>query len=146
MHGRIDNGRAFLTGTMGWDLPDLAGVKYATAIVLPEQFYQTASNPSQGRPEADLMRAVLEDAVQCIRVGLNTPNRRHQRLAREAQQWFESQEMSWPFSFLNICAVLGLDPHYIRGGLRGWQHQRPLWMAKTKRRVVRRRNSIRFAA
>jgi len=131
---------------MGWDLPDLAGGKYATAIVLPEQFYQTAPNPSQGRPEADLMRAVLEDAVQCIRVGLNAPNRRHQRLAHEAQQWFESQEMSWPFSFLNICAVLGLDPHYIRGGLQGWQRQRPLWMAKAKRRFVRRRNSIRFAA
>jgi hypothetical protein len=92
------------------------------------------------------MRAVLEDAVQCLRVGLNTTNRRHQRLAREAERWFESQEAAWPFSFLNICTVLGLDPHYVRGGLRCWQHQRPVWKAKNKRRVVRPRAPVRFAA
>jgi hypothetical protein len=146
MHGRMENVRAFLSGTTSWDLTEPGGGKYAAAIILPEQFYQGAPNLSQGRPEADLMRAVLEDAVQCIRVGLSTTSRRHQRLAREAEQWFESQEMAWPFSFLNICTVLGLDPHYIRGGLRCWQHQRPLWTAKNKRRVVRPHASIRFAA
>lgn len=146
MHERIESVRAFLTGTMGWDLADTVGGKYAAATVLPEQFYQASPNLSQGRPEADLMRAVLEDAVQCIRVGLTTTSRRHQRLAREAQQWFESQETAWPFSFLNICTVLGLDPNYIRGGLRCWQYKRPSWIAKSKRRVVRRRTSIRFAA
>jgi hypothetical protein len=105
-----------------------------------------AVNLSQGRPEADLMRAVLEDAVQCIRVGLHTTGRRQQRTAREAERWFESEEEAWPFSFLNICTVLGLNPEYIRGGLRRWQYQRPLWKAKSKRRVVRSRDPIRYAA
>ena len=28
-----------------------------------------------------------------------------------------SDDTSWPFSFVSICAVLGLEPEYLRRGL-----------------------------
>ena len=119
---------------------------WMVAPVLPEQFYNTTANLSHGRPEAALMHAVLEDAVNCVREGLRATNRRKQRLAREAEEWLLSDDSQWPFSFLNICTVLGLEPQYIRRGLSRWHQQRPTRMYKSKRRVVRSRYPVRIAA
>jgi hypothetical protein len=47
---------------------------------------------------------------------------------------------------LNICTVLGLDPQYLRRGLRRWHQHRPTWIHKNKRRVVRSRYPVRIAA
>jgi len=47
-------------------------------------------------------------------------NTRTSRLAREAEAWFFADDDHWPFAFVNICAVLGLDPAYIRLGLARW--------------------------
>lgn len=92
------------------------------------------------------MHAVLEDAVNCVRQGLQATGHRKQRVAREAEDWVLSDDAEWPFSFLNICAVLGLDPQYIRRGLRRWHQQSPVWIHKNKRRVVRSRYPVRIAA
>jgi hypothetical protein len=116
------------------------------ATVLPEQFHSTAAGLGSGRPEAALMHAVLEDAVNCVRYGLRTTDRRKQRLAREAEEWLLSDDAEWPFSFLNICTVLGLEPQYIRRGLQQWHQRRPTWTHKPKRRVVRSRYPVRIAA
>lgn len=32
-------------------------------------------------------------------------------------------DFHWPFSFVNICAVLGLDPAYIRFKLKRWRER-----------------------
>jgi hypothetical protein len=90
------------------------------AAVLPAQFYEVPSrDPLRG--EAALMRAVLIDAVACLHPPAGTPSPHARRLAHEAQQWFLAEDDRWPFSFVNICAVLRLDPEYLRRGLRGWQ-------------------------
>lgn len=86
--------------------------------VLPEQFYGPQTSIASGRPEAELMRAVLEDALLCFQKGLVRQGRRVQRLAREAEEWLFSDDSRWPFSFVSICAVLGLEPEYIRRGLK----------------------------
>jgi hypothetical protein len=85
--------------------------------VLPEQFYDPSTSLASRRPEAELMRAVLEDALLCFQRGLIRQGRRVQRLAREAEEWLFSEDPRWPFSFVSICAVLGLEPEYIRRGL-----------------------------
>jgi hypothetical protein len=65
------------------------------------------------------MYAVLEDAFLCLqKTGELTPLVRRQ--AREAVQWFLSDESRWVFSFLPICDVLGLDPEYMRKKLKDW--------------------------
>jgi hypothetical protein len=76
------------------------------------------------------MRAVLEDAISCFQQisGSNT-----ERTAKEAERWLFSDDLRWPFSFVNICAVLGLNAEYMRLGLKRWR-QNPLAKPARKRR------------
>lgn len=104
--------------------------------VPPEQFYGPRASLADGRPEAELMRAVLEDALRCFQKRLVRQGRRVQRLAREAEEWLFSDDARWPFSFVSICAVLGLEPEYIRRGLRRWSQGRPLTAAEKRSHLV----------
>ena len=61
-----------------------------------------------------LMLAVLEDAVQCIERGRRSRRFRTQRLAAEAHAWVRSDDRHWPFSFANVCDVLGFDADALR--------------------------------
>src|SRR6185369_6772699 len=146
MYERAGWAHSSIPGSLARDLTDSSGEPWIVATVLPEQFHNTATSIYQGRPEAALMHAVLEDAVNCVRYGLRSTDRRKQRLAQEAEEWLFSDEAEWPFSFLNICTVLGLEPQYIRRGVQRWHQQRPTWMHKSKRRVVRSRYPVRIAA
>jgi len=70
-------------------------------------------------PETALMYAVLEDAFLCLqKSGDSTPL--VQRRAREAGEWFLSDDARWIFSFLSVCEGLGLDPGYMRKKLKDW--------------------------
>jgi hypothetical protein len=71
------------------------------------------------------MRAVLDDAIDCFQKQFVAGGVRAQRLAKEAEAWLFSDDDHWPFSFVNICAALGLDPAYIRRELTRWC-QRPV--------------------
>ena len=146
MYERAGWMRSAGSGSIAGELAESNSELWMVATVLPEQFHHTVSSPYHGRPEAALMHAVLEDAVNCVRYGLRATDRRKQRLAREAEEWLLSDEAEWPFSFLNICTVLGLEPQYIRRGVQRWHQQRPTWMHKSKRRVVRSRYPVRIAA
>src|SRR4051812_18705519 len=112
---------------LGEDGPlDLAAASDPTWVdltILPAQFHPPAATPAHGRPEAALMRAVLEDAVQCICEGWLSQHRAKRRLGREALEWLFSEDGQWPFSFVNICTLLGLEPEYLRRGLRHWVQQ-----------------------
>ena len=33
----------------------------------------------------------------------------------------ESDDREWPYSFVNICEILNLNPGYLRGGLQQWK-------------------------
>ena len=82
------------------------------------------------------MYAVLDDAVRCFQRQAVTDGRRAQRLAREAEEWFFTDNYHWPFSFVNICAVLGLDAEYLRLGLKQWHLHHRARPQKARRRVV----------
>jgi hypothetical protein len=91
------------------------------APVLPEQFFARptgGSHPASG--VRALMWAILEDAIACVQKQALTPSRRHQRLAREAGQWIFADNTTWVFSFLNVCAALGLEPEHLRTKLDHW--------------------------
>lgn len=91
------------------------------AAVLPEQFHGSPVGAHAVRGEVALMRAVLEDAIECFQKQSRKNGRRAQRLAREAEEWLFTDDQQWPFSFLNICYVLDIDPGYIRRGLKQFQ-------------------------
>ena len=103
---------------------DVAERLLSPASVLPEQFYVCAtrsSHPTSGVQA--LLWAMLEDAIICIQQQALTPSRRHKRLAHEAEQWIFADNTSWVFSFLNVCAALGLEPEYLRTKLTQWRQR-----------------------
>lgn len=116
------------------------------ASVLPEQFYSPSTGENTAHGEIALMRAVLEDAVTCFQKESVKTGRRAQRLAREAEEWLFGDDYHWPFSFVNICAVLGLDPEYVRLGLKRWHQHRPAEPRKRKRGTTPMRPPLQIAA
>jgi hypothetical protein len=98
-----------------------AGSVLVPAAVLPEQFHDARLKADPARGEVALMRAVLDDAIACFQKCGGPAMLRH---AREAELWFFVNDYAWPFSFVNICAVLGLDAGYLRLGLQRWRQSR----------------------
>ena len=64
-----------------------------------------------------LMLAVLKDAVRCIEQGRRRGHFHARRLAAEAAAWVRSDDRTYPFSFLNITDVLGIDADAVRDRL-----------------------------
>jgi hypothetical protein len=86
--------------------------------LLPDQYFSGEARMPGLDGERRLMLAVLEDAIVVYqRYALaRDPEKRQE--CTEAREWIASRDTSWPFSFDNICNVLGIDPEYIRCGLR----------------------------
>ena len=104
--------------------------------VLPAQFFSPPTSLYTGRPEAALLQAVLEDALACFQSQLMTAGGRVQREAQEAAAWFWSEEDHGIFSFVSVCAVLGLEPESIRARLRRWRHTHPTPSPRKRQRVA----------
>ncbi len=67
------------------------------------------------------MRAVLDDAIMCY-LGRGRRRRIDPRiLAREAEHWIRSEDWESPFSFNNVCSVLGLAPESTRPRILAWK-------------------------
>jgi hypothetical protein len=114
--------------------------------ILPEQFYASPYSTFAKRPEVLLMQAVLEDAFACFQGQFISTSTRNLRLAREAEIWFSSNATDSPFTFVNICTIFGLDPAYVRRGLKQWHSKGPLEIRRRKRRVVMTRPIVGLAA
>ncbi len=87
--------------------------------VLPEEFFDSRVKLAAVYPETALMYAVLEDAFLWFHKQFE-PEQRFVQRAREAEDWFFSDDFRWPFSFVSVCAALGLEPKYIRTKLKHW--------------------------
>ncbi|MCK6555837.1 hypothetical protein L6Q96_14870 [Candidatus Binatia bacterium] len=90
-------------------------------VILPGQFL--ARRGVQAHGERHLMLAVLEDGINCFRDNLLATRESERRIFREAEEWIMGEEQVGPFSFLEICHVLGLDPDYLREGLERWRQR-----------------------
>jgi hypothetical protein len=71
-------------------------------------------------PERRLLFAVLDQALHDLRIArlAQGTGRRPWKAAaasgRGVEAWFESDDATWPCSFENVCAGLGLDADAIR--------------------------------
>ena len=119
---------------------------FSAAAVLPAQFFTPADGTSTTSGVVALMYAVLEEALHCWQQQSAKSGQRAQRLATEAEEWFFTDDSSWPFSFVNICAALNLDSDYIRQGLRRVHQHSQIAPQKKRPRVVPARRSLQFAA
>jgi hypothetical protein len=85
--------------------------------ILPAQVSIGARRDSETSGPLALMLAVLADAVQCIEQGRRRRGFRARRLAADAEAWVRSNRRDWPFSFLNLCEMLGFDAYALRSRL-----------------------------
>src|SRR5439155_20492630 len=85
--------------------------------LLPEQFFTLLGRkPLQG--EKRLLLAMLEDAVHCFQTYLLARKPHERRLFQEAEQWIDSTDAHWYFSFENTGEILCLHPGRRRDGLK----------------------------
>ena len=69
-------------------------------------------------PERLLMIAVLEDAARCLlRSCTATVDRKLRDLYAETDGWFRSDARTELYDYENVCAVLGIDPDWLRARL-----------------------------
>ena len=73
------------------------------------------------QPECHLLWAVLNEGIETYMRYATATTRRGKRLFKEAETWIFDDDPTWLCSFINICHVLGLDPDYMRTGLRRWR-------------------------
>jgi hypothetical protein len=106
--------------------------------ILPVQLHCSPYNLYHEMGETLLMCAVLQDAINCLQWSVVSDTRRARRLAREAEEWVFSHEDGYVFSFVNICTVLGLDPEYLRLGLKRWRQGHVVRPPRGRLSVVRR--------
>ncbi len=97
------------------------GLEFEPATILPIQLFGGGTPDASIVPEKRLLLAVLEEAVVTFQRYVSDGGRRGRRLFREAEEWVVSEDAGWPCSFRNICDTLGLDPAYLRQGLRRWR-------------------------
>src|SRR5882724_11165482 len=70
------------------------------------------------QPEQTLMFAVLLDAVECFQ---KYAGHEANRLFKDTDEWIFEDDHEWPFSFINICEAVDIDPKYLRKGLSHWK-------------------------
>ena len=80
----------------------------SSAAILPEQFHGAQAHPSLAESTVALMRAVLVDAIDCFQNQARKNTVHARMLGQEAARWIFAEDDAWPFSFVNICGVLGL--------------------------------------
>jgi len=83
-----------------------------------QQYLDTFRRSEHLEPEKSLLAAILEDAVQEYRKYSRAHDADGKKRFREAEEWIMRGGNDWIFSFDNVCELLGLDPEYVRRGLR----------------------------
>ncbi len=101
------------------------GAFFQPDTVLPSQFFGILRQKGFVEGEKRLLAAVLADAVDCYMKQAFNPEASGRQVFRDAEAWiFQDETGTWLFSFRNICDILGLEPEYIRRGLRTWRNTR----------------------
>ncbi len=108
-------------------------------VITPEQFYDSRRDDSAIAPVKRLMMAVLEDALRCFQNNSNAKSGPRKRLFAEAEQWLCGETGDGPFSFDTVCETLGIEPAFLRGGLRQWRDQQ---LAGVSARRLARRSPV----
>ena len=82
------------------------------------QYLDSLRRTDRLEPEIGLLRALLQDAIYDYRKYAHARDCIGRERFREAEAWLMGSSDDWIFSFSSVCEHLGLDPNYIRRGLR----------------------------
>lgn len=118
--------------------------------LVPAQYFDRMGSDIAFQPEKRLMLAVLEEAIATFQRHVASTTPRSARLVQDVEEWTESRDKDWPFSFENICGALDLESEYVRSGMAKWKaaERRRMGVGQSTiyrfpfRRVNGRRHSI----
>ncbi|HVN83245.1 MAG TPA: hypothetical protein VMW17_00215 [Candidatus Binatia bacterium] len=82
--------------------------------ILPTQL----PSRSNWSPERKLAGAVFASALVEVRDRQGDPSYRLR--VKRALEWIESEDIEWPFSFIPLCHLFGLEPEYVRSVVQRW--------------------------
>ncbi len=77
---------------------------------------QYCADSGIGGGERRLMAALLADGVEAY-IGRSLSQRLGEGKHSEVQDWVETKDPGYVFSFDNVCTCLGIDAEYLRIGL-----------------------------
>ena len=123
---------------MEWENSALGNL-FVPDVLTPEQFYDSRRDDSTIRPVKKLMMAILEDALRCFQNNADAKGGPRKRLFSEAEQWLIGEGGEGPFSFETVCETLGIEPQFLRRGLRDWRTQQ---LAGVSTRRLARRSPV----
>lgn len=123
---------------MEWENSSL-GSLFVPDVLTPEQFYDSRRDDSSIRPVKKLMMAILEDALRCFQNNADAKSGARKRLFQEAEQWLCGEGGEGPFSFETVCETLGIEPGFLRSGLKEWRAQQ---LAGVSTRRLARRSPV----
>ena len=83
-----------------------------------QRYFDTFRRAEYLEPEKVLLLAVLEDAVHCYRKFASARDHAGRAQFSDAERWIMGGGNDWIFAFETVCQFLGLDPDYVRRGLR----------------------------
>jgi hypothetical protein len=91
--------------------------------VTPGQYYEGARSDAAIRPIKRLMLAALEDGLHCFQAYARATHGVRRQIFVETEAWLSDRKADGPFAFETICYTLGIDPNFLRSGLRQWRLQ-----------------------
>jgi hypothetical protein len=113
---------------------------FSGGAILPVQYYESLKKEDPRIiPYKRLLMAVLEDAVRCFQANVGAASGKGRRLFNETELWMRSETADGPFSYVNVCETLGIDPAYLRRALMDWKARR---LAGQIRRPLVRRSPV----
>jgi hypothetical protein len=125
---------------MEWENTAIGNL-FVPDVLTPEQFYDSRKDDSNIRPVKKLMMAILEDALRCFQNNCDAKGGPRKRLFQEAEQWLCGEGGEGPFSFEMVCETLGIEPSFLRNGLKEWRRQQ--LDGNSARRLARRSPVVR---
>jgi hypothetical protein len=91
--------------------------------LLSEEFFGNYRRRIPLEPEKALLLAVLEDGVRSFQDNIFAESGKKRTLLDEAREWLFTDGVEHVFSFNSVCSSLGLNPGYLRRGLKRWEEQ-----------------------
>ena len=83
-------------------------------MIKPSLNDETVEAVASSGPEVALAKGVLVQAKQDLRRFRATEDWIGREIYADAYSWVVSDDLWWPYSFLNVCEVIGLAPEALR--------------------------------
>lgn len=96
---------------------------FETDALLVGEVQANARRGRQAEGERRLMLAVLRDALECYQKHAASTDPLGREQFEEAEAWLLEESVVGCFSFENICAILGIDPAWLRRRLQEWRNR-----------------------